>query len=166
MVDAVARDPSLFTFMSSCAGDAPTHLGDARLVLAEQPHLRFDVLILDAYSSDAVPVHLTTTEAMALYLDRLAPDGLLVYHISNRYYDLHLPLARSAAALGLVARQQIHRPGDSPQDKGALRSDVVLVARSEAALGEIADDPRWSDLPSDGGRLWTDDYANPLSILR
>jgi hypothetical protein len=83
MVDAVARDPALFSFMSACAGDAPTHLGDARLVLAQQKDIRFDVLIIDAYSSDAVPVHLTTTEAMQLYLDRLTPGGLLVYHIST-----------------------------------------------------------------------------------
>lgn len=166
MVDVVARDPNLFTFMSSCAGDAPTHLGDARLVLAEQSDLRFDVLILDAYSSDAVPVHLTTTEAMELYLDRLAPDGLLVYHISNRYYDLHLPLARSAAALGVVAQRQFHSPGEAAADEGATPSHVVLVAKTAAALGELAEDPRWSPLPSDGGRPWTDDYANPFSILR
>lgn len=163
LVDAVSRNPALFTFMSACAGDTPTHLGDARLVLAGQD-LRFDVLVIDAYSSDAVPMHLTTTEAMRLYMDRLAPDGLLVYHISNRYYDIERPLARSAEALGLQAWMQFYN-GHTTEDPTDSSAEVVLVARDEAALGELAADPRWSALPSDGGPPWTDDYANLLSIL-
>jgi hypothetical protein len=165
MVDAVARDPELFSFISACAGDAPTHLGDARLVLAQQQDLKFDVLVIDAYSSDAVPVHLTTTQAMELYLDRLTPDGLLVYHISNRYYDIDLPLGRSAAALGLAAQSQSYK-GKDLADLGDTSSNVVLIARNAAAFGDLAVDPRWNPLLSDGGRLWTDDYANLLSILR
>lgn len=165
MVDAVARDPALFSFMSSCAGDAPTHLGDARLVLAQQQDIRFDILIIDAYSSDAVPVHLTTTEAMQLYLDRLTPEGLLVYHISNRHFEIHRPLARSAASLGLVAQRQVYS-GTSVEDLSDIPSEVVLIARNKAALGDLGADTRWSPLPSDGGCPWTDDYANVLSILR
>jgi hypothetical protein len=164
MVDDVARDPALFSFMSACAGDAPTHLGDARLVLAQQQDIRFDVLIIDAYSSDAVPVHLTTTEAMQLYLDRLTPGGLLVYHITNRHFDIRLPLARSAASLGLVALRQVYS-GTAGQGLDDARSEVVLIARDKAALGELGADTRWSPLLSDGGRPWTDDYANVLSIL-
>jgi SAM-dependent methyltransferase len=163
-VDAVARDPALFTFMSRCAPDAPTHLGDARMVLEGQD-LSFDILVIDAYSSDAVPVHLTTTEAMEIYLDRLAPGGVLLYHISNRYFDIQRPLGRSAAALGLVARMQSYR-GNPEADRADVGSRVVMIAREEADFGGLGADPRWQRLESDGGRIWTDDFANLLSILQ
>ncbi|MCX7645004.1 MAG: fused MFS/spermidine synthase, partial [Rhodobacteraceae bacterium] len=164
-VDEIARNPALFTYMSSCAGGAPTHLGDARIVLAAQPEARFDILVIDAYSSDAVPVHLTTREAIGLYRDRLAPGGLVLFHITNRYYDISRPLGRAAAELGLAARIQTHivPPTDT---SGALSSIVVALAEDEAALGEIAADPRWQPLVSDGGRVWTDDHANLLGVLR
>ncbi|MDI3337724.1 fused MFS/spermidine synthase [Defluviimonas aestuarii] len=164
LVDDIARNPAYFTFMSNCAGDTPTNFGDARMVLARQDGLQYDILVIDAYGSDAVPIHLTTHEAMQVYLDRLAPDGVLLYHISNRYYAIQRPLARSAEALGLVARIQEY-PGNPKQDPGDIPSRVVMLSRSEAALGAIADDARWVPLMSDGGRIWTDDYANLLSVL-
>ncbi|MBT8425734.1 MAG: fused MFS/spermidine synthase [Silicimonas sp.] len=165
MVDRVARDTSFFTFLAKCTPDAPTHLGDARVVLQDQPDLRFDILVIDAYSSDAVPVHLTTDDAMGLYLDRLAPEGLLVYHISNRYYDIGLPLARSAEARGLsIWRQQ--SPADASDDPGYRPSDVALIARDPAHAAEVLSSGLWTPLDSDGKVPWTDERANPLSILR
>jgi hypothetical protein len=113
-----------------------------------------------------VPMHLTTTEAMALYLDRLKPQGILVYHISNRYYSIDLPLGRSAAALGVVARIQKRHVADIDRDDGESSSTVVMIAREAADFGPLNDDVRWEPLFSDQGRLWTDDYANLLSILR
>ncbi|MEQ8897101.1 MAG: fused MFS/spermidine synthase [Roseovarius sp.] len=165
LVDRIARSPEHFRFLSACAPDAPTHMGDGRMVLDRQTDLRFDILVIDAYSSDAVPVHLTTNEAMQLYLDRLSPEGILLYHISNRYYDIDVPLARSAADLGLAARVQ-HYKGNAQDDAGDIASSVVMLARTPAAFGDIADDPRWQVLQSDGGRLWTDDYANLISIMK
>lgn len=164
-VDEIARNPALFTFMSACAGNAPTHLGDARIVLEGQPDLRFDVLVLDAYSSDAVPVHLTTNEAMALYRSRLAPGGLLVFHISNRYYRIDVPLARSARELGMVALIQDHRDVVD-EGPGVQPSTVVVMAERAEDLAPFAADPRWQALADDGGAVWTDDHANLLSILR
>jgi hypothetical protein len=165
-VDRIARDPRLFTFLSACAPDAPTRLGDARMVLAAEAGApRYDLLVIDAYGSDAVPVHLTTHEAMRLYLDRLAPGGVLLYHISNRYYAIERPLARSATALGLVARIQDY-PGNEAADPGDAPSRVVMLARSAEALGPLAGDPRWHDLAADGGPVWTDDFADLLSILK
>jgi len=164
VVDDVARNPDWFTFMSQCAPDSPTHLGDARMVLAQQEGLTYDILVIDAYSSDAVPVHLTTHEAMELYLSRLNPGGVLVYHISNRYYAIQRPLARSAAALGLAARIQ-HYPGNLANDPGDSPSRVVMFAKDGADFGAMAGDARWQPLISDGGRIWTDNYANLLSIL-
>jgi len=162
MVDRIARDPSLFTFMSKCGADMPTHLGDARMVL-ERQDLKFDILIIDAYSSDSVPAHLTTREAVQIYLDRLAPGGVLLFHISNRYYAIDRPLGRIAESLGLQARIQSYKGSDTdPGDRGSL---VAAMARDTASLGPIAEDHRWEVLASDGGRLWTDDYANPLELL-
>lgn len=164
-VDDIARNPAYFTFMSSCAGSSPTYLGDARIVLDRQKDKRFDILVIDGYSSDAVPVHLTTKEAMQLYRDRLAPGGLLVFHISNRYFDIKVPLARGAEALGMVARIQDYTAPNEGVNSDDFSSLVVVMAENEEALQSLAKDPRWVPLISDGGALWTDDYANPLSIL-
>jgi hypothetical protein len=164
MVDRVARDPALFTFMSTCAPDAQTHIGDARIVLEQQDDRTFDVLVIDAYSSDAVPVHLTTTEAIALYRDRTSEDGVIVLHISNRYFDISRPLGRSAAALGMAAMIRNH-PGD-PEDPTHSRSTVVIMGRSMDDLAGFTDPQSWEPLTDDGGRVWTDDYANLLSILK
>ena len=166
MVDRVARDPAMFTFLSSCTPDAPTHLGDARVVLEDQKNIRFDVLFLDAYSSDSVPVHLTTREAMALYADRLTPSGVLVFHISNRFYDIGVPLARSAESLGLKIWRQFHNEVPATNGDGYRASDVVMIARDPSHVAALLQSGRWSKLESDAGPVWTDDMANPLLILK
>ncbi|EBA11641.1 fused MFS/spermidine synthase [Roseobacter sp. CCS2] len=163
MVDQIARDPRYFTFMSKCAPLAPTHIGDARLVLEAQSDIRYDILLIDAYSSDAVPVHLITNEAIELYRSRLTDDGVLVLHISNRYYDLSLPLARSANDLGLVSH--IQRYKGEPQSADNSASRVVIMANADSDLVDLYTTGPWQPLVSDGKRLWTDDYANLLSIL-
>ena len=164
MVDRVARTPELFSFMSSCAAGTQTHLGDARIVLAQQD-LTFDIMVLDAYSSDSIPVHLVTVEAVAMYLDRLAADGQLVFHISNRYYDLSQPLARIGAALGLRAAIR----HDTPQEiklPGAQPSVVMVLSPDPTRIDTLLDDPRWSAIQSDGKPAWSDDRANILSALK
>ena len=163
-VDEIARNPDLFTFMSNCAGASPTHLGDARIVLDQQKSLKFDILVIDAYSSDSVPIHLSTVEALALYRDRLNPGGLIVFHISNRYYAIEKVLSRSADALGMTGLLQNQTDG-AELAQGLFPSKVMVIAADEAALADLKQDPRWLPVPSDGGRLWTDDYANLLSIL-
>lgn len=165
MVEDIARDARHFRFMDACAGDAPVHLGDARIVLAAQEPQEYDILVIDAYSSDSVPVHLTTDEAIRLYMRHLAPDGILVFHISNRYYAIDRPLGRSASAQGLVGRMQ-HYPGNVAYDPADWASIAVTLTRSEAALGDLATDPRWGQLKNDGAPVWTDDHADLLSILR
>ena len=162
---AVARDPRFFTFLSACTPAAPTHLGDARIVLEGQENIGFDLLVIDAYSSDAVPVHLTTLEAMELYLSRLNPGGVLMFHISNRYYDIGLPLARSVEALGVTAWRQ-HQDTPASDEPGYRRSDVVMIARNAGDVAPLLATSLWTELKSDGGPIWTDDKANPLSILK
>jgi hypothetical protein len=162
----IALDPTLFTYMTECAPNPQIHLGDARIVLEQQAGIDFDVLVIDAYSSDAVPVHLTTVDAMQLYLARLNPEGILVFHISNRFYDLSLPLARAARELGLVTRFRTRSEDevtDAPYD---VPSEVMILARTEADLGPFASDSDWK-VPAEGDfPLWTDDHANLLSALR
>ncbi|QGX98052.1 transporter [Roseovarius faecimaris] len=165
MVEAIARDARYFRFMEACAGDAPVHLGDARIVLAAQEPQAYDILVIDAYSSDSVPVHLTTDEAIRLYMRHLAPDGILVFHISNRYYAIDRPLGRSADAQGLIGRKQ-HYAGNVAQDPADWASIAATLTRSEAALGDLGTDPRWTPLQNDGAPVWTDDHADLLSILK
>jgi len=162
----IALDPRLFTFMSECAPDPQIHLGDARIVLAQQEGPGFDVLVIDAYSSDAVPVHLTTVEALELYLSRINPNGILVFHISNRFYDLSLPLARAAAELGLATRYRNRTAAEVTDVPYDLPSTVITLARTEADLGRFATDPDWVEPAAPDFPLWTDDHANVLSALR
>ena len=162
MVDRVARDPALFTFMSECVPGSETFLGDARVVLAQRA-VAYDVLYLDAYSSDSIPMHLLTEEAVQLYRDRITDSGALVFHITNRYYDLALPLARLADQVGLhAAIQTLHM-----DDPSIGHTSVVVVMSPDAArFDRLLADARWTPLVSDGAPAWTDDFANPLSALK
>ena len=166
MVDKVARDPTLFSFMSECALGSRTHLGDARIVLESQS-VEFDILVLDAYSSDAIPVHLVTREAVELYQRRLTHDGIMVFHISNRYYDLSQPLARIADLLGLHAVIQSDFPSDEKAfPEGARPSVVMAMSRSAAKVDKMVLEGDWTPIVGDGRRAWTDDHANLLSALK
>ncbi len=166
----IAQDPSLFDFMPRCGQGTQLHLGDARIVLQGQTDLRFDILVIDAYSSDAIPVHLATLEAVQLYMDRLNKDGILLFHISNRFYDLTLPLSGLAQEMGLEARvwerSSPEAGAEAEFDRGDVPSTVVALARSTEALGEIGQDARWLPLPAPQIPFWTDDHADLLSALR
>ncbi|NSX54986.1 fused MFS/spermidine synthase [Sulfitobacter sp. 1151] len=165
-VDQIARDTSLFTFMHHCAPDAPTHLGDARIVLDDQD-LLFDVLVLDAYSSDAIPVHLITLEAVQLYLRRLSEDGILVFHISNRYYDIAPPLARIAGKLGIhAAIRSDLSDSNANWEVGSTASVVVVASRDPEWIEHLSETKQWNVLQADQKPVWTDDYANLLSALK
>ncbi|MCX8507929.1 MAG: transporter, partial [Rhodobacteraceae bacterium] len=136
VVDQIARNPGLFDFMSHCAGNSPTHIGDARMVL-ERQDIKFDILVIDSYSSDAIPVHLMTTEAVRIYLAHLKPDGLLVFHISNRFFALGPVLARIARDLGLSARSQVFIPSNDDAKQGAVGSEVVVATQEASPLGRM-----------------------------
>ena len=166
MVVDIATNPQYFSFMSTCAPDAKIHVGDARIVLQEQTDLKYDILVIDAYSSDAIPVHLATAEAIRLYLDRLNEGGILVFHVSNRFYDLTQPLAVAAKELGLVGRYRYQKTDELEGATGAYPSKVVTLARTVEDLGVSATDPAWGPLPEPTIKLWTDDYANLLAALR
>ena len=129
---------------------------------------RIDLLVLDAFSSDAIPVHLMTAEAMDLYFRKLAPGGLLALHVSNRFLQLSPVVGAVARRNGLVARERVYLPTD--EDRAVSREMAVarwaLVARSVSDFGSIATDPRWRSLDELDGPVWTDDYSNVLSVLQ
>ncbi len=165
IVARIARDATRFNFLSECTPDAPIVLGDARLTLEEAAPASFDLLLLDAFSSDAIPAHLITREAMTLYLSRLTDDGILLVHISNRHLELAPTLARIGASEGAVMRIQKFRQEQLDIYHSASQSDVVMIAKSEEALAEFNTDARWQPLESDGKRPWTDDYSNIIGAM-
>lgn len=167
-VAKIATDASKFRFLATCAPDAPIVIGDARLTLAAASG-SFDLVILDAFSSDAVPVHLLTREAIAGYFERLAPGGVLLFHISNEYMDLAPIVANAAAADGLIVRVGVSAPDAKGRAAYRLPSLVAAVARSQSDLGRLAlDGGHWCAEPPDPTlRTWTDDYSDVLgAILR
>lgn len=165
-VARIARDPDLFSYMSRCGPETPVVIGDARLTVAAEPEAAFDYLLIDAFSSDVVPAHLLTREALAMYLARLKPDGLLALHISNRHMALQPVLAATAGAIP-GTHMLVASDGKGLGGLDGMRSQVFFIAKSETALAGVA---RWEDAhPADakGARPWTDDYSNILgAILR
>jgi hypothetical protein len=163
-----ARDTRYFHYLEDCAGDTPIQLGDARISLAKAQRGQFDLLVFDAFSSDSVPVHLVTREALALYLDKLAEHGVIAFHISNRHIDLQPVLANLAADAGLVAWAQAHRTTAAMREQDyKVDSQWVVMARRPEDVGALPSDSRWRRLePHPGLHLWTDDYSNILGAMR
>ena len=159
----IASDPHYFSFLSDCAS-APYKIlvGDARLRLQEAPDQHYGLLILDAFSSDSVPTHLVTKQAIDLYKSKLTKDGIIGFHISNRYLRLEPLLSGLATTSGLVARIRV----DQEADRGVQKypSIWVVMTSREEELGPIATDPRWRALTGDV--VWTDEYSNILSLMK
>jgi hypothetical protein len=173
LVAAIARDDRLFTYLRDGLGTIEIKIGDGRAELARAPDGAYDVIVLDAFSSDAVPVHLMTREAVALYFRKLAPDGLLLAHVTNQHLDLEPVFHAIAAELRLRGRSKLDRVTSIQElEQGKDRSQWIALARSEAPLGAIGADPEWlavplhPDAPADRRFLWTDDYSSVLRVLR
>lgn len=166
-VTRLARDERYFHYLADCAPDAPVVHGDARLSLKKSPDGGFDLLILDAFSSDSIPVHLLTREALRLYRDKLAPGGVLMVHISNRKLDLAPVLANGAAAAGMTAIVQTDIVPSEGRAEYVFTSRWVALAAGAADLDAVGTDARWHPLPPrPDASLWTDDYSNILGALR
>lgn len=171
---AVARiAEEYFTFLQDCRERGATvqvEIGDARLTLARGPARSIDLIFADAFSSDAVPVHLITREALRIYLDHLAEGGVLIFNAANRYLDLEPVFGDLAADAGLVCRARTETEKDiSPADlkQGKTSSHWVVMARRAEDLGFLADDPNWKDVRGrPGSTVWTDDFSNLLSVFR
>ena len=166
LVVGMATDPAAFSYIKGCAkGRIDWVLGDARLTLAREPADQFDILLVDAFSSDSVPAHLLTVEAMRGYLARIKPDGVVIMHLSNRNLELMSPVAGVAQAAGGEALRQHYRPPAGAVALLDTAEDAVIVARTSAALAPYRTDPRWTPALSHGVRTWTDDYTNLFGAL-
>lgn len=166
-VERIARDRRYFHFLSDCTPDAEVVLGDARLSLAEAASQQYDLLVLDAYSSDSIPMHLMTREALQLYVAKLAPRGLLLFHISNRHLDLEPVLGNLAADAGLVGLTQDDATLTQAEEAlGKQASQWVVLARQPEDLAALSSDSRWQPLRRDTGALWTDQFSSIVGVLR
>jgi len=168
LVERIARDPKYFTFLRDCPVQPRVVLGDARLTLARERPGTYALLVLDAFSSDAIPVHLLTREALRVYERLLEPGGVLLVHISNQHLQLEPVVAALAADAGLAGFINEYTPG-AVRESGELdyRCDwVVLVKRREDAGGLTAN-LNWRGLAMGRPqRPWTDDYSNVFRVIR
>ncbi len=162
----IARDTGQFTYLSRCQPNPEIRLGDARIALAHDAADSLDLLALDAFSSDSVPMHLMTREAFATYGRVLARDGLLLVHISNRFIDLEPVIAAAAREGGWIAVEMKYRPPSLLVDR-ASASDWVALSREPRAIAALrATDLDWRPLrPRKGFTGWTDDYSTILPLL-
>jgi SAM-dependent methyltransferase len=155
-----------FTFVANCAPAAKLVLGDARLKLAQLPKGSLDILVVDAFSSDAIPLHLLTDEAFGVYFDALTPKGLLVLHISNRFIELEPVIAALAKHRGLRVMKRDDNPADrttlTPSTWLALSRDPAMVA----AVGKAQADAPWAALMPPATAVWSDDHASILPFVR
>ena len=167
VVERIARDPRYFTFLRNSPGDVAVVLGDGRLMLQQAPSGEHDLLVLDAFSSDGIPAHLLTLEAMKLYLSKLAADGVIAVHISNRYLHLEPLVAALTQELGLFALANRNVQIDEGSRRaGRLPSHWVVATRDQRTLAGLTGLPDWRTLDRKVDvRPWTDDYSNILQVL-
>lgn len=167
----VAEDPQYFTFMRDCfpAGGATyqVKLGDARLEMAAEPDGKFDLIVLNAFSSSSPPMHLLTREAAAVYLAKLAPGGMLIYNASNRHLAIEPALAAIAAAEG----QQFRNAKDyvktaEEKRRGKMSCSFVIMAANEEVLAPFGKEQGWSGPPAELPRVWTDQYSDILGSMK
>ncbi|MEE2887168.1 MAG: fused MFS/spermidine synthase [Planctomycetota bacterium] len=167
-IRSIATNPDLFHNIRDSKAEIEFVIGDARLEMAKIED-RFDMIILDAFSSDAIPVHLLTKEAVRLYLEHLKPGGILAFHVTNRYLDLPPVLASVAHQLGVVAvsRDDSVIPEPERIQRRKFPTEYVAIAKTKDDLRNLADNPDWSILTSsDETEAWTDDYSNLFKILK
>jgi hypothetical protein len=186
-VARIAADPALFTFLAG-AGVSPMSpaasspkaaertmrepvarvlIGDGRKLLEREASGSLSLIAMDAFSSDAVPVHLLTRESLDLAFDRLEPDGLVLIQITNRYLDLSRVLAGHVRSRGWSARIAAWKPESGPES-ARIRSPArfVILGRDDRSLGALADHPLWKPLEMDRPIDWTDRHAPLLPVLR
>ena len=164
-IDPVVLDYSeagQFTYLADCAPDSPIIIGDARIELEEMEPDSFDILVIDAFSSDAIPLHLLTVEALDIYLRAIPEDGVLVMHISNNYIRLQPVIARLAQARSLTAR--LHADQGVSGER-LFPSAWVALSRDPAKVAALAAEGGWESLEEPEGPVWTDDYASILPYL-
>jgi hypothetical protein len=164
---AMALSGRHFTFMKSCAPDARVVVGDARLSLQSERSGRFDMLVLDAFSSDSIPVHLLTREAFQIYLDKLEPDGLLAIHVSNHYLNLVPVVANLGGEMHMKVLEQTFIPSSEEADRMITGAMWMVLSKNAPLIARLAGDTRWREIaPNPRIPTWTDSYSNIWSVMR
>jgi spermidine synthase len=159
VVEELAQDPDYFTLLREATSDVDVVIGDGRLLL-EQRRPVHDLLVVDAFSSDAIPVHLLTVEAVSTYLDSLSGGGRLLLHTSNRHLDLEPVVGRIARELGVAARVRSYVPAGG--DTLAAPSTWIVIEPSQAEKLDLGQEWEPAEV---GDAVWTDDYSNILSVM-
>jgi hypothetical protein len=162
----IAKNPKNFTFVTKCQPDIDIAIGDARLTIGKEPDSSFDLFIIDAFSSDAIPVHMLTKEAVELFLRKLTPEGVVLLHTSNRHLDLNSVLAaiqkEIPGSAGLVMEDLQAGRDAHPAQTGSI---VVVFAKSDEALKPYLGLKGVQELKDTGLRAWTDDYSDILGAF-
>ncbi len=162
----IARDPRFFTYLRDCAPNAAITIGDARVTLRGAPDGAYDLLIMDAYAGDTVPMHLLTNEAFALYRQKLKPDGIMAIHISHRLINLAPIIAPLADAQGLVGKLAIFVATDEQISKGVSNAMWIILAPDQNTITAVAEGSDWHDLENQPhASLLTDDTASIMPVL-
>jgi SAM-dependent methyltransferase len=163
-VEPIARQ--YFTFLSHCGPNCDVITGDGRLQLAREPDGSFDFLLLDAFSSDSVPTHLLSREALQMYVSKLTPDGVLMFNVSNRYLDVAKLVSALVSDAGLAAFSRFDDAGEL-RKLGKSSAQHIVAARKAEDLQRIGSRPGWVKVERPAGfQPWTDDYSNLLSLIR
>lgn len=156
-----------FTYLEQSAAEISFSLGDARLQLEREAPQQFDLLVIDAFSSDSIPVHLITAEAFEVYRKHLKPDGAVAFHVTNRFLRLSPVVQQIAHNAGYMTKLLSHEPDDEGTNALLASSDYVLVTRNKAMLEDQAMIAAETQIPVIPGlRLWTDDFNNLLQVLK
>jgi hypothetical protein len=169
MVEVARRH---FTFLSACKPDADIVLGDARLTMAKQPQGHFHIIAVDAFSSDSVPMHLLTREALEVYGRAMHPDGIVLFHISNRYLDLQPVIASNAEALGWESAMLQFAPDEEEEARNETVSVWIALSSNPATIERLLDASgeakfHWSVVEGrEGFAGWSDEYASILPLIK
>jgi len=167
-VKDIAEDKRYFNFLTTVSGELKIIVGDGRLQLSKTADGTYDVIILDAFSSDSIPVHLLTSEAIALYKSKIRESGILVFHISNRFIDLKPVLAKHANTFRMTAVSKYDQKPLEESETDRLPSDYGVMGASDSeAIGRLQKNGGWKELAVDPTvASWTDKYSNIINVLK
>ena len=166
-VERIARDRRYFRYLEDSGPDTRVILGDGRLSLKERPNGYYDALIIDAFSSDSIPIHLLTKQALTLYLEKLSDHGILIFHISNTALNLAPVIANLVTSVDAAAKYESYYPTVAEANNGATSSEWVVIARHSRELEFLERYPGWKPLTSaPNARPWTDDFSNIVSAIK
>ena len=166
-VERIARDSRFFHYLPDCGAGTNVVLGDGRLSLKAMPDASYDLIVIDAFSSDSIPMHLLTREAVALYLRKLKPRGVILFNISNEYLRLEPVVSALVASVGAAGRHQIFQPSREQVAEGATASEWMAIAATDADLAFLKPEKRWQVIRAEPGAApWTDDFSNIVGAIR